>query len=217
MKTSQSALDKIAEFEGIRLQAYLDPIGIPTIGVGHTAGVHLGQEITREQAMKYFAEDIVASEKAVTKTGLRLNQNQFDALVSFAYNCGAGNLAKLVKNRTLQQIADAIPLYNKAGGKVLAGLTRRRKWERELFLTGIGAPAVGNPYSVPTKTLKRGSRGNGVRWLQYALNERKYGLIVDGDFGQKTEDAVKSYQAKRGLVVDGIVGARTRGELLAGK
>ena len=66
-----------------------------------------------------------------------LSQNQFDALVSFSYNCGAGNLKKLVTGRTLPEIADAMLLYNKAGGKVYDGLTRRRKAERELFMKGM--------------------------------------------------------------------------------
>ena len=63
-----------------------------------------------------------------------LNQNMFDALTSFCYNCGNGNLKHLVSGRNARQVADAMLLYNKANGKELAGLTRRRKAERELFL-----------------------------------------------------------------------------------
>lgn len=74
-----------------------------------------------------------------------------------------------------------------------------------------------NPYTVPTVTLKNGSKGSGVKWLQFELNERGYGLAVDGIFGKKTEEAVRSYQNKRSLVSDGICGARTRAELVAGK
>lgn len=220
MKTSQATLDKIAEFEGgYKLKAYLDPAGIPTIGAGHTGGVKMGDTITLAQAKDIFARDIVKFENYVTATGLTLTQNQFDALVSFTFNCGQGNLAKLIKGRDYQQIADAILLYNKGKGtgKVLAGLTRRRKWEHDLFLSGASAPPTGNPYTVPTKTLRLGSKGNSVRWLQYELNRRGAGLVVDGIFGPKVEEAVKAYQKKQGLVVDGIVGARTRGELAAGK
>ena len=75
----------------------------------------------------------------------------------------------------------------------------------------------GNPYQIPDKTLKNGSKGNSVRWLQYELNLRGFGLIVDGVFGQKTEDAVRMYQNQRKLISDGIVGARTRAELENGK
>ena len=78
-------------------------------------------------------------------------------------------------------------------------------------------PAVGNPYHMPERTLKNGSTGNGVRWLQYELNTRGYQLVVDGIFGQKTEDAVRDYQNRAMLVCDGIVGPATRAELLSGR
>lgn len=220
MKTSQAGIDLIKKFEGCRLTAY-KPVAAEkywTIGYGrYSPEITQGMTITQAQAEQFLKEDLAKYEDYVMATGLTLTQNQFDALVSFTYNCGAGNLAKLVKGRDYQQIADAMLLYNKGSGQVLEGLARRRRAERELFLSGTSDKKTGNPYSVPTKTLKRGSRGDGVRWLQYALNDRKYGLIVDGDFGEKTEEAVKSYQMKRGLLADGIVGARTRAELVAGK
>jgi GH24 family phage-related lysozyme (muramidase) len=89
--------------------------------------------ITQEQADAYLAQDITKYEKSVNATGLKLNQNQFDALVSFTYNCGSGNLKKLITGRSLDQIADAMLSYNKAAGQVLAGLTRRRQAEHDLF------------------------------------------------------------------------------------
>ena len=165
MKTTQATLDKIAEFEGIRLKAY-KPVPQEkywTIGVGHYgADVTEGMTITRQQAMDLFAEDIRKFEGYVTATGLVLTQNQFDALVSFSYNCGAGNLQKLVKGRDHQQIADAMLLYNKGSGRVLAGLTRRRQWERELFLSGSEPKRSGNPYAVPEKNVRKGNKGNDV-------------------------------------------------------
>ena len=216
MKTSQRGIDMIKKYEGLRLNAYkaLPSEKYYTIGYGHYgADVTANMVITHAQAEAYLRADLDRFERAVDSLG-NWTQNQHDALVSFAYNCGAGNVQKLCKGRTPQQIADCIPLYNKAGGKVLAGLTRRRNEERALFLEGgAAAPATGNPYSVPDKTLKRGSRGNGVRWLQYELNRRGFGLVVDGIFGQKTEDAVRAYQNQRNLISDGIVGARTRAEL----
>ena len=78
-----------------------------------------------------------------------------------------------------------------------------------------GVVINGNPYAVPTKTLRIGSKGNDVRWLQYELNRRGYGLVVDGVWGPKVEDAVRNYQNSRGLVCDGLVGAKTRAELLS--
>lgn len=217
MKTSQATLDKIAEFEGIRLKAY-KPVPQEkywTIGVGHYgADVTEGMTITRQQAMDMFAEDIRKFEGYVTATGLVLTQNQFDALVSFTYNCGAGNLQKLVKGRDYQQIADAMLLYNKGSGKVLAGLTRRRQWERELFLSGSEPKRSGNPYAVPEKNVRKGNKGNDVRWVQYQLNTKGYGIIVDGIFGSKTDACVRDFQNQKDLIVDGIVGVLTRAALM---
>lgn len=138
MRTSQTGINLIKEFEGCRLKAYKCPAGVWTIGYGHTAGVAAGQAITQVRADEMLKTDLVKYENAVAKNvWITLNQAQFDALVSFTYNCGAGNLAKLVKGRNHTQIADALLLYNKGGGKVLAGLTRRRKAERKLFLSGV--------------------------------------------------------------------------------
>lgn len=144
MKTSQTGINLIKEFEGCVLKAYRDPIGIWTIGYGHTVGVKEGQKITQAQAEELLKSDLKIYENGVAGTALSLNQNQFDALVSFAYNCGVGSLTTLVKGRTLAQIADALLLYNRAGGNVLAGLVRRREAEKALFLKGAPA-AVKNP------------------------------------------------------------------------
>ena len=137
MKTSQNGINLIKQFEGCRLSAY-KPVAAEkyyTIGYGHYgADVSSGMKITQDQAENYLRADLAKYESAVNSTGLKLNQNQFDALVSFTYNYGAGNLKKLIANRNLSQIADALLLYNKGSGKVLPGLTKRRKAERELFL-----------------------------------------------------------------------------------
>lgn len=150
MKTSNNGINLIKQFEGCRLTAYKCPAGVWTIGYGHTAGVKQGQKITQQQADTYLTQDLTVYEKHVNDLKLNLNQNQFDALVSFCYNCGAGNLRTLVRNRTLPQIADALLLYNKGAGVVLAGLVRRRKAERELFLGG--APQ-NNKYKVTASAL----------------------------------------------------------------
>lgn len=136
MKTSSAGIALIKKFEGLYVKSYQDAIGVWTIGYGHTTGVKKGQTINRAKAEEYLKNDLVRFEKAVDSLGLKLNQNQFDALVSFSFNCGVNNLKTLCRNRTLAQIADAILLYNKAGGKVLQGLKDRRKAERELFLKG---------------------------------------------------------------------------------
>lgn len=140
MKTSQTGVDLIKSFEGCRLTAY-KPVASEkywTIGYGHYgADVIVGMTISQTRAEELLKGDLERFERAVTKLGIGLNQNQFDALVSFAYNCGEGNLKKLCAGRTKEQIAQAIPLYNKgADKKVLAGLVRRRAAEQALFLKG---------------------------------------------------------------------------------
>ena len=212
MKTSLTGIDLIKRFEGCRLSAY-KPVPTEqfyTIGYGHYgADVAPNMTITQATADALLVKDLEKFEYQVNDTGLSLNQNQFDALVSFTYNCGGRNLLQLVKNRSMDQIADALLLYNKAGGKVLEGLNRRRREERELFL--METRANGNPYDEPVAAIKRGQKGNGVRWLQYQLNEKgNYKLIVDGIMGPKTQAALMDFQNKNGLVIDGICGPATR-------
>lgn len=187
--------------------AYRCPAGVWTIGYGHTAGVKKGQVITQAQADSFLRDDLAKYEKYVISTGLSLNQNQFDALVSFAYNCGQGNLKKLIKGRTLAEIADAMLLYNKGGGKVLAGLVKRRKAEQQLFLSG---GSVQKTYP----TLRIGSRGADVVELQQFLVKKGYSLKVDGIFGAKTMEAVIAYQVDNDLDDDGIVGKNTWNALM---
>lgn len=141
MKTSDRGINLITEFEGLRLTAYKCPTGVYTIGYGHTKGVKRGQKITEEEALTYLKTDIQASEKSVERWDSKYHweQHEFDALVSFTFNCGAANLKSLLKNgqRTKTQIAATLPLYRKAGGKILKGLERRRAAEKKLFLGGV--------------------------------------------------------------------------------
>lgn len=153
MKLGKAGEELIKHFEGLYLEAYKCPAGVWTIGWGHTAGVKQGQTITRQEAQEIFEKDMKVYEGYVNYYVKHpLNQNQFDALVSFTYNCGPGNLQKLIRNRTLDQIADALPLFNKGGGKVLAGLVRRRKMERELFLKGMTQKPT-NKYKITATAL----------------------------------------------------------------
>lgn len=159
METSQAGLNLIKSFEGLRLKAYKPvPTEIQyTIGYGHY-GVNKDAVITLQEAENLLKYDLKKFENYVKATGLKLNQNQFDALVSFTYNCGSGCLQTLVKNRTLPQIADAMLKYVKAGNKVLEGLVKRRKAERELFLKSTAVSFAENamkdekklPYEVKT-------------------------------------------------------------------
>lgn len=142
MKLNKAGRDLIKRFEGCKLKAYYDAVGVLTIGYGHTGpDVRVGQQITQQEAEDLLNADldkfVKGVEKLVTRT---LTDNQFSALVSLAYNIGLGNLKKstLLKNLNAGNVA-AVTVswvkWNKAGGKVLKGLTARRGAEIELFLT----------------------------------------------------------------------------------
>ena len=145
MKTGQAGINLIKQFEGCKLKAYRCPAGVPTIGYGHTAGVKMGQTITQAQADEYLRQDLEKYEKNVAKYDLQYkwNQNEYDAMVSFAYNLGSIDQLTASGSRSKAVIAEKILLYDKAGGKVLAGLTRRRKAERDLFLKPCAPLAAG--------------------------------------------------------------------------
>lgn len=134
---SSQGIELIKSFEGYCCAAYKDTSDVWTIGYGHTSGVTSGMVCTREQAEAWLKYDVYKAENAVNSYDFMYNwtQYEFDALVSFTFNCGAGNLKKLLKNgeRNKSQICDALPLYNKSNGKALTGLTRRRKAEAEMF------------------------------------------------------------------------------------
>jgi lysozyme len=128
------------EFEGCKLCSYQDVAGIWTIGYGHTKGVYSGMVITKEQAEEYLDYDLQNSERIVNQyVTVPLTQNEFDALVDFVFNVGAGNflhstLLKLLNENKTMEAANEFEKWNHAGGKVVAGLTRRRLAEKELFL-----------------------------------------------------------------------------------
>ena len=137
MKTSDNGVKLIKQFEGCRLKAYKDAVGVWTIGYGHTgADVKAGQVITQAQADVLLKNDLVKFELKVDKYNPQYsyNQNEFDALVSFAFNVGSIDQLTAKGTRNKSEVAAKMLQYNKAGGKVLAGLTKRRKAERELFL-----------------------------------------------------------------------------------
>jgi GH24 family phage-related lysozyme (muramidase) len=219
MKTSTAGINLIKQFEGCRLTAY-KPVPTEkywTIGYGHYGqDVTPGMKISQGEAEILLGIDLVKYELAVEKYSIfPLSQTQFDALVSFAYNCGIGNLQKLLAGRNALQVAEAMLKYNKAGGKVLNGLTKRRQTEHDLFCKDLILPRGGNPYREPTKNVRLNSKGNDVRWLQYSLNSAgHYGLIIDGIAGEKTISALKNFQQKAFPNApnewDGICGAKTR-------
>ncbi len=143
--TSDDGIDLITSFEGTRFNAYDDGVGVWTIGTGTTVypnGVKVkkGDACTAEQAKAYFKHDLAKFEKTVNESvTVPLTQNQFDALVSLTYNIGSGafnnsTLLKKLNKGDYQGAADQFLVWNKAGGKVMKGLVRRREAERALFL-----------------------------------------------------------------------------------
>ncbi len=153
MRISQKGIDLIKEFEGLRLEAYPDPGtgGDPwTIGYGTTKGVRPGMVVTQEQAEELLIKDVAAFEGAVLQLlPIRLTQGEFDALVSFAYNCGAAALeASTLRKRLLDGeprcwvYQKELPRWNKGGSGVLEGLVRRRQAEADLACLGyLSQPA----------------------------------------------------------------------------
>lgn len=137
-------MDLIQQFEGCKLTAYLCPAGVWTIGWGSTGiGVSKGVTWTQSEADERYKKDM-----AVFKTGVKklvtvpISNNQLEALTSFAYNLGIGalkgsTLLKYLNAGNYQAAANQFLRWDKAGGKVLSGLTRRRTAERNLFLSGV--------------------------------------------------------------------------------
>ena len=139
-KTNASGVHLIKSFEGLRLKAYQDAVGVWTIGYGTTRGVKPGQEISEAQAESLLKADLNRFEQAINQAvRVSINDNQFAALASFTYNVGAGamrssTLLRKLNRRDIYGAANEFPRWNRAGGRVLAGLTRRRNAERALFL-----------------------------------------------------------------------------------
>ena len=211
MKISQKGIELIKKYEGCRLSAYQCPAGIWTVGYGHTGGVYEGMKISQAQAEMYLKADLEKYEEYVKQyVSTPLTQGQFDALVSFTFNCGLGNLKTLVKGRTLGQIAEALLLYVKAGGNTLNGLIKRRNEERALFI-GEGGESGDMRLTEYDRTLiKMGSRGEVVRLLQDFLADIGYTPgTADGIFGNNTKKAVIAFQNDAGLSADGIIGEKT--------
>lgn len=148
MFLSKRGFDFIRQWEGLRLKAYKDGGGVWTVGYGHTKGVYPGQVITQDIANTLLIEDVWYFEQGVNDlVKVHLTQNQFDALVSFSFNVGLdidedtkaeglgdSTLLRKLNSKDYVGAADEFLKWNKDNGKVVAGLTNRRKAERELFL-----------------------------------------------------------------------------------
>ena len=139
MKISQEGLSLIKKFEGLRLKAYKCSANVLTIGYGHTGGVKETDKITLEEADSLLEKDIAKFEEYVSDNVIvKLNQSQFDALVAWTFNLGPGNLRestmlKKLNNGDYESVPFEMRRWNKAGGKTLDGLIRRREAESLLF------------------------------------------------------------------------------------
>lgn len=175
MRISKNGIDFIKQFEGLRLKSYkaVPTEAMWTIGYGHY-GVGPNMTITEEQAEELLIADLLKFEARVNKycTVYNFNQNQFDALVSFAYNIG--NIDQLTANgtRNFATISMKMLEYNKCAGVPLKGLTRRREMERKLFMTPVKACDDLRPLDSIALEVINGNWGNGA--------ERKKRLIEAG-------------------------------------
>lgn len=139
MKLSGRGTRFVADFEGFRAHAYRDAVGVWTIGYGHTSGVRPGMSVTRGEALRLLQHDAHTAANAVRRhVRVPINQYEFDALVSLTYNIGVGGFASSTVLRELNRghryrAGLAFLMWNKGGGRVLLGLSRRRRAERGMF------------------------------------------------------------------------------------
>ena len=139
MKISEEGISLIKHFEGCGLKAYQDSVGIWTIGYGTIKGVKEGDQINQDEAEHLLQEEMPEYEGYINKMiNVPLDQNQFDALCSWVFNLGPTNLQsstllKVLNEGKYDEVPDQIKRWNKAGGKVLQGLVRRREAEALLF------------------------------------------------------------------------------------
>ena len=227
-KLSKQGAQFIAEFEGIRLKLYNDPVGHCTIGIGHL--VHRGRcngsepaefkkGISLDQAYALLQKDARRMEKAVNDLGVPLNQNQFDALVSFTYNLGPNwtksktGLGDALRAHRYGDVPRELNKWCKAGGKVLPGLVRRRAAEGRLFAKGGGTSPKPKPV-IKVADVQPGKKNNSVLIVQKALHEA-VGLNYSsgpGNFGPRTKKAYAEWQRKVGFSgsdADGKPGAKS--------
>lgn len=185
MYTSEKGIDFIKKFEGCVLKVYLDVVGVKTLGYGHTGddvnAMPVGTPITKEVADAFLRKDLAKFEQKVNRYDhiYHWTQNEFDALVSFAYN--VGNIDQLTNNGTRSKsvIADKMLEYNKAKKKVIDGLTNRRKAERQMFLKGNSPETkykTGNTYTLKANLyVRNSSEGEKVKFDALTENAKAHG------------------------------------------
>jgi lysozyme len=244
MRTSERMLGVIADDEGVVLKAYRCPAGVLTIGVGHTSSagtpkVIAGMTITRSQAFDILGNDLAKTfEPRVNRALPAAAQNVFDGAASFDFNTGAIDRASWVgkfKTGALSAAEASFKSWNKGGGKVLAGLTKRRAREADIIFRNrypatsgtAAAPTATDPPAIWTTpaelapvwaqlhTLGYTPVGPGAAVARIKAWQAALKVGADGVVGQATLDtAIRAFQSKAGLNVDGKVGPATRAALI---
>ena len=139
MKTTERLLTQLMVMEGLRLEAYEDAAGVPTIGYGHTKDVRMGDRISEYWAKELLRDDIDEAERQVKELGVARNEAQLDALVSFVFNLGIERLKESTLLRVIREGGSKADIKREfkrwvyAGGKRLKGLELRREWEAKRF------------------------------------------------------------------------------------
>lgn len=185
MKVSENGIALIKKFEGCKLKAYKDSAGVLTIGYGHTGNVKAGQTITQEEADALLLEDLEKFDAHVSyydsTYNYKFNQNEHDALTSFAFNIGSLRGLTNAGKRTKYQIAQKIHAYVNCNGVKLAGLVKRRKAEYDLFVTPVSETTVnaiskykvGAEYEVKVSGLRIRTEASVNSPIVYPKNLRK--------------------------------------------
>lgn len=187
----------IKKWEGCRLQAYLCPGNVWSIGYGHTGDdVYAGKTITQKDADLMLEADLTRFGKHVNNTvPFSLSQNQFDALVSFTFNLGVANLKKLIKNRDDRQIAEAMLLYVNAVGKPLSRLMQRRAEERMVFLSGTNTDGETED-NVVQYSLKEGGKtlvSANFQVSEFRCRDGSDSILIDVAFVREKLQAIRTH------------------------
>ncbi|QXE20011.1 glycoside hydrolase family protein [Clostridium sp. 001] len=205
---SKQLVDFVKGFEGFSSTVYRDEVGVPTLGYGMTGEEITGlTSVTEEQATNMLEDWLNRKYAAPIKNdldsrGVSLSQNQFDALVSMAYNIGVGGVlsSTLYRNicngiRDADTITFDFEMWDKAGGQVLPGLLRRRKEEAAMFF-GSGNVADNSAADTLIENVKDPTRIQQIKALEYDLNSEYNAklIYVDGNIWQETLDALRGIQ-----------------------
>ena len=208
MRVSNKCIELVKEFEGLYLYAYQDSVDVWTIGYGITNAdkavtkrtIKKGMTITEATANKWLVDclnKIYLPKVLKYQDKYHFNTSQIDGLVSFAYNIGS--IDQLTDNgrRSIREIESKIPEYNKAGGKTLKGLVRRRLAELHMFNSSIKSFDEGWPVLPKRGYFQKGDKGKQVEQLQKLLSWLDlYEGKIDGLYGEKTEEAVRKLQGR---------------------